>query len=192
MLFLMGSCGRQKKSNSEIAITFTQDTLKVGYTYWWPESGPFVGSCGEELSLVFIGTVMEIKDPTDAAGPLYTAQEGIISLDKVLKIKKLNANTYRNQKFLLTDCFHDLALSVGDQVLVFCYDYEGEYSIPGNKSILKINGADDPLVKSIRTYIDAGQDPLKLTDDRGLWATVGLGRKLESIIKCRTELDALP
>ncbi len=191
VLAFSSACDFGKNKPSDLDITFTQDTLTVGYTYWWPESGPFIGSCGEELALVFTGTVSSVKEPTDVAGPLYISREGIVAIENVLKIKDLGAQTYRGQKFFLSDCFNDLDVAVGDKVLVVCYDYEGAYSIPGNKSILKINTFDDPLVKSIKTYIDTGQNPLKLINDRGLWATHGLGRKLEELIKCKEEIHAM-
>lgn len=191
ILALTLACDVGKKKASDLNIAFTQDTLTVGYTYWWPESGPFIGSCGEELSLVFTGIVSALKAPTDAAGPLYISREGIITIENVFKIKDLGAQRYKGQKYFLSDCFNDLDLDVGDTVLVVCYDYEGAYSIPGNNSILKIDDFDDPLIKSLKTYIDMGQNPLKLIDDRGLWATHGLGRKLEELIKCKEEMRAI-
>ncbi|WP_273568853.1 hypothetical protein [Maribacter halichondriae] len=180
-----------KKSKSDIDVIFTQDTLNVGYTYWWPQDGPFIGNCGEELSLVFTGTITSLETPTDDPGPLYTSQRGIIELEKVFKIKDLDESTYANQKFFSTDCFHESGLSMGDQVLVFCYDYEGDYSIPGRKSILKINGFDDPLIQSFRKYIDADQNPIELKDDIGLWAERGFGQDLQRIIACKKEMDRI-
>lgn len=183
VLFGLISC-TGKKSKSDIAVEFVPDTLQVGYTYWWSESGPFLGQCGDELSLVFSGTLTDLRPPTEDAGPLYTSQKGTIEINRVFKIKELEDQTYANQKFILTDCFNGLTLSAGDQVLVFCYDYEGGYTLPGNQSILKISGPDDPLIKSIRTYIDSGQKATTLEEDVGLWAQKGLGRKLQDIIGC--------
>jgi hypothetical protein len=165
-------------------IGFTQDTLDVGYTYWWPESGPFLGLCGDELSLVFSGTVTDILEPTDEAGPLYTSQKGFIQIERVFKIKDLGPNTYANQPFIVTDCFDGLDFKKGDMVLVFCYEYENDLSIPGGKSIIKIEAMDDPLITSIKEYIDADQNPNKIKKDMKLWKKQGLDAALRRILEC--------
>ncbi len=186
-LAILASC-EHKKAKSDIELVFTPDTLNVGYTYWWSESGPFIGMCGEELSLVLVGSLTQLKEPTNDPGPLYTSQEGLIKIEKVFKIKALGAKTYKGQQYLRTDCFYEQDITIGDRVLVFCYDYEDDYSIPGNRSILKIQGIDDPAVAAIRRYIDADEDPLKIQEDIGLWATHNQGRALQRISKCRKEL----
>lgn len=188
ILVLLPAC-TGKKSKSELEIDFVQDTLAVGYTYWWPESGPFMGQCGDELSLVLYGTLVDLKSPTEDAGPLYTSQKGTIAIDRVFKIKPLGEGSYANQRYITTDCFDGLHLSVGDQLLVCCFDYEGGYTLPGDKSILKLSGAADPLITSLRKYIDSDQNAMELKKDVGLWATYGLGRKLQDIIRCQEDTD---
>ncbi len=179
------SCDLVKKSKSDIDIEFMLDTLDVGYTYWWPESGPFIGNCGQELSLVFSGTIKELKAPTNEAGPLYTPQKGIIAIEEVYKIKDIGENSYKNQRFFATDCFFKSGLGTGDKVLVVCYDYEDAYTIPGSGSLLKIDSFDDEAIVSIRKYIDTDENPEKIAKDVGLWATYGHGRALEDLIACR-------
>lgn len=183
------SCN-SKNSISNIEVEFVQDTLTVGYTYWWPESGPFIGQCGDELSLVISGTISNLQQPNDDAGPLYTSKKGTIEIDRVYKIKDLGESSYANQKFITTDCFDGLDLETGDHVLMFCYDFEDDYTIPGGKSILKITDMDDPLIASIKRYIDTDQNAVHLKKDIGIWANAGLGRKLQEVIKCAEEMNS--
>lgn len=191
VLFLVStsSCTFGKDRKSEIEVEFMLDTLDVGYTYWWPESGPFIGNCGQELSLVFSGTIKQLKAPTNEAGPLYTPQKGVIAIEKVFKIKELGEETYESQRFFTTDCFYGSGLGTGDKVLVICYDYESEYTIPGSGSILKIDSFDDEAIVSIRKYIDSDENAEKIEKDVGLWATYGHGRALENLITCKKEME---
>ena len=187
--FSVASCDLIKKSKSDIEVAFVLDTLDVGYTYWWPQAGPFIGNCGQELSLVFSGTITKLKAPTNEAGPLYTPQRGVIAIEQVFKIKELDEHTYKNQKFFTTDCFFESGLGTGDKVLVVCYDYEDEYTIPGSGSLMKIDDFEGEAITSIRKYIDADQNPKKIEKDVGLWATYGHGRALEDLIACHKEIE---
>ena len=189
ILISHSSCYRSKPNKSDLDIEFALDTLNVGFTYWWPESGPFIGECGDELSLVFSGTITNILEPTDEAGPLYTSQKGFVLIDRVFKIKDLGPNSYINQQFFVSDCFDGFDLKKEDKVLVFCYDYENALSIPGGYSILKIDSLDDPLIESIKKYIDTDQNPIKIKKDMKLWKKKGLGNALKKIIQCREAED---
>ncbi|NND78845.1 MAG: hypothetical protein HKN53_03015 [Maribacter sp.] len=188
-LISLFSCKRSKQAKSDIPIEFTQDTLAVGYTYWWPESGPFIGQCGDELSLVFSGTITDILAPTEEAGPLYKSQKGYIKIDRVFKIKDLGEKGYANQQFFVSDCFDGLELKKDDLVLVFCYDYENDLSIPGGQSIIKIDALDDPLITSIKSYINADQNPSKIKKDMKLWAKYGLDTALKKMIQCQNNAN---
>lgn len=180
------SC-KHPKAKSDIEVEFIQDTLTVGYTYWWPQSGPFIGNCGDELSLVCAGVLIEMGNPNDDPGPLYKAQEGTIALEHVYKIKDIGENTYSGQKYVKMDCFDGLDLAVGDTVLVFCYDYEDNYSVPGDKSILKVLSFEDPLIASTKRYIDTEQNPKEIIRDTNLWAGYGLKSNLKQILECNQD-----
>ena len=139
--------------------------------------------------MVFSGTITEILEPTDEAGPLYNSQRGYTRIDRVFKIKELEAKSYTNQEFFVSDCFDGLELKKDDPVLVFCYDYENDLSIPGGQSILKIDSLDDPLITSIKRYIDADQNPSKIKKDMKLWAKYGLDDALERMIECHNNAN---
>jgi len=185
--FILSSCST-KKSKSEIEVIFSRDTLAIGYTYWWSQTAPFNGNCEDSHSLVFTGTIKDIAAVNDTSGPLYESQEGIIEIERLYKIKDIGANIYAEQKFIRTDCFFESNLKEGDTVLVFCYDYEDAYTIPGKECIVKIKGFDDALIKSVRKYIDANDDLTALRKDTEVWDAVGLGTAVENgLVACKED-----
>ncbi len=78
------------------------------------------------------------------------------------------------------------------KVIVFCYEHEGSYSIPGKNSILKINEPNDPISVSIKKYIKTGQNPMAIKEDMKLWVKKGFGNDLKQLIKrvqCKETFD---
>ncbi len=190
VLLLYLGCAQNHKKEGIVPISkqinTSTDTLHVGYTYWWPQSGPFIGKCGHEYSLVFLGTVSDLKDSDTLNFKTHTLQqEGSIRIIELLYSKKLEKQEYNGQQYFSSDCFYQTSVTTGDTVLVFCYDYEQYYSIPGGKSILKVSGFDDPIIQSIKEYIKAGQNPLVIEKDRSLWDERGFCEDLNQIINCK-------
>ncbi len=187
--FLFCSTGYAQKKETDTKmnqpISTVDDTLRVGYTYWWPQSGPFIGNCGDKYALVFLGTIQHIDDPVQNDDMLYTSQRGIIDIDEVLTSRTLKKNRYDKQKFFVSDYFYEEDVKQGDRVLVFCYEYEDNYSIPGGKSMLKIKEDNDPVLESIKRYILSGQNALELKKDVALWKNYGLEAEVKQVIECR-------
>ncbi len=190
-LFCNSSYAQKKeidiKTNQQKSIL--SDTLRVGYTYWWPQSGPFIGHCGDKYALVFLGTVQHIDKPIKDDDMLYIPQEGSIKIDEVLTFRSLKKKTYDKQNFFISNCFYKQDIKQGDRVLVFCYEYEDNYSIPGGKSILKIKDSNDPVVQSIKRYITSGQNPLELKKHIALWKSYGLETDVKRVIACKEVMD---
>jgi len=178
--------------------TIKSDTLNVPYTYWWPSGGPFTGLCGDKYSIVLTGTVIKLNKPSkpysvsnDSSEVLYSPQKGIIKINDIKYkkapdegYKKTPGKSYDGEAYFSSDCFFSSGLKEGDNVIVFVYSYEGEYSIPGS-SILKFDNCEAPIVKSIESYIKNNQDPLSIRKDTALWKTYGQGDALKQIIDCR-------
>ena len=159
------------------------DTLTVGYTYWWSESGPFIGLCGEPYALVFKGHIKSIKE-TPIHTNTYTSQKGSISIEEVLYSTTLAKQKYQGEKVFVSDCFYGSHLNEADAVLVFCYAYEDAYCIPGAGSILPIHRNDDAIITSVKEYITSGQNPSMLKNDKLIWEPYGLSPKITQMIHC--------
>ncbi|WP_211059775.1 hypothetical protein [Aquimarina sp. MMG015] len=185
LCFLGLSCNTKSKNLEKVSSieTKVEDTLAIGYTYWWPQNGPFIGNCGEKYSLVFLGTINEIYKKTEKEQ--YESQTGIVRIDEVLLSKELKNSSYQEETYVSSDCFANVDVKKGDKVIVFCYEYEGSNSIPGGKSILKISEGNDPIVTSIKRYIQSDQNPLSIEDDVHIWEEIELGSELRQIISCK-------
>ncbi|WP_159092306.1 hypothetical protein [Aquimarina sp. Aq107] len=185
LCFLGLSCNTKSKNLEKVSSieTKVEDTLAIGYTYWWPQNGPFIGNCGEKYSLVFLGTINEIYKKTEKEQ--YGSQTGIVRIDEVLLSKELKNSSYQEETYVSSDCFANVDVKKGDKVIVFCYEYEGSNSIPGGKSILKINDGNDPIVTSIKRYIQSDQNPRSIEDDVHIWDKIELGSELRQIISCK-------
>ncbi|GAA4276717.1 hypothetical protein [Aquimarina mytili] len=183
-----GCYSPKNRSNSKLSKSFTRDTIQVGYTYWWPHSGPFIGICGDRYALVFTGEINKINKPKKESHLLVSSHKMIIEIEEILTVRNLEKNKYQQQQLLSSNCCENLDLEEGDNVIVFCYEYSGGYSIPGQNSILKIEDSNTAIVKSIKKYIKADQNPLVLKDDIVLWKQYGFEKDLTRIIACKQEI----
>ncbi len=174
------------KSDVEISLDHS-DTLTVNYTYWWPQSGPFIGQCGERYAFVFLGTIISVEEEDEKLH--YISKKGVVKIDSVLVANAIKKDRYEKQHFFVSDCFEHIEVTAGDQVIVFCYEYEGNYSIPGVKSVLKITNDEDPILEPIKRYIASKQNALVLQKDIALWEKYDLVSHVKQIISCKEILE---
>lgn len=160
-------------------------TFRVKYTYWQKDGGPFMGLCGDQYALVFLGTIKEIKKKIrDKKTGSYTSQRGFLNIDRVLFQRDLKKEKFNKQSYFTSDCFYKTKFNKGDKVLVFCYEYEGGYSIPGPRAILNLEGENDPVLKSIESYIESGQKAITLRPSIDLWEKLGYEKELNQMLDC--------
>ena len=126
---------------SQKYYSLNPDTLNVGYTYWWPNANPLLNFTADKCPLVFIGKVSSLGKVIipDEEEPPTIIQKGTIEIISLIKHEGLPKQKFSGQKYFSSDCFYNSNLKIGDRVLVYCYAYEGMYSIPGKESILKIS-----------------------------------------------------
>ncbi|RZS99547.1 hypothetical protein [Aquimarina brevivitae] len=170
------------KSELSKTINPGANVISINYTYWWNQTGPFIGNCGEKYGLVVLGTITDLQHSIQKKN--YHFKKGLIRIDSVLYDQK-NLLQVKNISSLSSDCFRDVKAKEGDLVMVFCYLYQKKLSIPGGKSIIKISDFKDPLVISIAKYIEADQNPLIILEDLELWTKEGLGDDLQQILNCK-------
>jgi hypothetical protein len=162
--------------------TLIDDTLHVGYTYWWNSSEPIMGIYGRGYALIFTGVVTEISPADDYNDDvIYASQFGTIEIMQVLHSKKLKDASLENQKYFTSDCFYTSGFKKGDTVLVFCFEYEGRYAIPGHRSIVELDGMDDPFLHLIQLYANNNLDKDIITNHLDIWKNKGLVYTLEEL-----------
>jgi len=177
--------GFQRESCTE--YNGIDDTLHVGYTYWWNSSEPIMGIYGREYALIFRGVVTEISPYEDyydedyGDDVIYDSQFGTIDIVDVLHSKKLKDESIEGRKFCTSDCFYNSGLNKGDTVLVFCFEYEDRYAIPGHRSIVKLDGIDDPFLNLIQLYLKNDMDKEVILSHPEIWKNKGLVYNLEEL-----------
>ncbi len=178
-LFFVSAC----KSNHTIKeIEVKKGSLDLGYMYWANDFTPF--GFGSRYSLIVLGTVTELKTPsTPSEDALYTSVEGRIIIQEVIYDSKSHNRDMNTIRHLETDCFDGTSLKEGNQVLVFCVSYEGDYAITGRQSIIKIPKNDKRYITSIKKYINASYNPTVIEEDLDLWSKVAVGEALQNYIK---------
>ena len=166
-LFLGNSCTSKKE-------VISKETLDLGYMYWANDFTPF--GFGSRYSLIILGTVAEIHPPTiSSEDALYTSVEGRIAIEETIYDSKSHNKDISRISHITSDCFDGTGLKKGDQVLVFCVSYEGNYAITGRQSIIKIPTNDRRYINSLKKYIDASYDPTVIEGDIDLWNNVVTG-----------------
>jgi len=178
-LLLYTSCESHKNTQN---TTAKMDTLDLGYMYWSNDFTPF--SFGAKYSLIVLGTLNTIEEPAEISeNNVYTSAQGYITIKEVILDTKSHNKDLSKISTITTDCFNNTSLSKGDQVLVFCVSYEGNYAITGKQSIIKIPPKDKRYLTSIKKYINASYDPTVIEEDINLWRDVTMGNALENYIK---------
>jgi len=163
------------------------DTLHVGYTYWWNSSEPIMGIYGMEYALIFRGVVTEISPYDGYYGDehedevIYDSQFGTIEIMKVLHSKKLKDASLEGRKHFTSDCFYNSGIKKGDSVLVFCFEYEDRYAIPGHRSIVKLENMNDPFLHLIQLYVKNNLDREIILNHLDIWKNKGLVYNIEEL-----------
>ncbi|MBU1219127.1 hypothetical protein KKF34_19250 [Myxococcota bacterium] len=134
--------------------------------------------------MIFTGTVKSIDAPDPSIHNLYISKKGQITIENILFLRKTKKSNYLNQNIFQSDCFSSFKGKVNDKVLVFLYEYEGKYSIAGDKSIIIIPSYEDNLVSVINKYIKT-LDPIDIKDEILTLAKYGLGDDFKRILQCR-------
>ena len=179
------ACKPVKKSPIALSQN-AKDTLNLGYMYWANDMTPF--GFGSRYSLIVLGTVTKINPPSkNDKNALYTSVEGHIVIQEAILDSKAHNRDMETIGYLETDCFENTTLVEGDQVLVFCVSYEGDYAITGRQSIIKIPTNDKRYITSLKKYIDASYDPTVIENDIDLWSKLAVGKALEEYIKTYKE-----
>ncbi|MFT5890486.1 MAG: hypothetical protein ACI9Y7_000578, partial [Dokdonia sp.] len=159
-----------------------KDTLDLGYMYWANDITPF--GFGSRYSLILLGTITEINIPPEVSeDALYTPVEGRVAIKEVILDSKSHDRDMTKIGYIESDCFQGTSLTKGDQVLVFCVSYEGDYAITGRQSIIKIPANDRRYITSLKKYINASYDPTIIENDIDLWSKVAAGEALTNYIK---------
>lgn len=171
------------KSNHAIKdIEVKKESLDLGYMYWANDFTPF--GFGSRYSLIVLGTVTKIDPPsTPTEDALYTSVEGRIAIQEVIYDSKSHNRDMNTIRHIETDCFDGTSLKEGNQVLVFCVSYEGDYAITGRQSIIQIPTNDKRYITSIKKYINASYNPTVIEKDIDLWSKVVAGEALQNYIK---------
>ena len=173
------NCQSSKNTQEKLAKS---DTLKLGYMYWANDFTPF--GFGSRYTLIFKGAVTGIKRPSEISeDAIYTPVEGSIAIEEIILDAKAHGRDMTTISHITTDCFEGTSISKGDQVLVFCVSYEGDYAITGKQSIIKIPKNDKRYITSIKKYINGSYNPSIIEKDIELWNNTSAGKALEDYLK---------
>lgn len=163
------------------------DTISVGYSYWWPYSGPFLFPREESVALVFYGKIVRVGPPMEDSNLLYISQTGVVKIEEIYHRKDVERWNYKNQSYFKSDCFYGMDLKPGDPVLVSCYEYEKSYAIPGVKSVLPLKDGDQKVLQSINKYFKGKYK--NLLRDSTIWEQYELKNQFKNAVNYKIKAE---
>ncbi len=178
------------------------DILRPGVAWWQPLGGPFRGLCADPWSLGILAVVDAMRSTPavedDSLPGRSPSREGDLRILEILHAQALPKESLPLRKGRPgTELRVSVGgsplegLAVGDTVMAFLYEYEGRHTFPPNP-MLKIRSSRDPVVSSLRRFVQSGFSPLAIETDTALWRPYGCDSTLKQAVECHRDFPREP